>query len=531
MRRLPAFGRIVKMGLIVTRYALTRQVVVRPGWLYVLSYLNPYSFGNTVLSRGPALRLVLIKLGPLFVKFGQLLSTRPDLLPADIISALATLQDQVPPFDAKRAKHQIEQQLQTSIDAVFSHFESSPMAAASIAQVHAATLRNGDDVIVKVLRPGIEKQIRRDLQVLYTLARWLHLFSRRLQRLELVTMVAEYEQILADEVDLKREAANAAVLRRNFSGSNTLYVPKVYWDYVHSSVLVMERIYGIRISDVGALTQAGTNFKKLAENGVAIFFTQVLRDRFFHADMHPGNIFVDVTTPDAPRYLGVDFGIMGTLTTEDQHYLAANLAAFFNQNYREVATLHVASGWVPPSTRVDQFEAAIRTVAEPIFEKPLKEISFGRLLLELFKTAERFDMKIQPQLMLLQKTLLSVEGLGRQLYPELDLWQTAKPLIEQWAYPRPNLKRLGKMAVHNFPKMIEQLLLLPEHLERWSAQADVVNAPMPEKVEGKSPSRWRPFFTGVVIGGVLVFVLLGLRGGLVQPAYITTHPFIQQKSA
>lgn len=465
MLRPSEFARLWRINAVVLKFGLNRKVLgERRSLLRLLSYFNPYSYGLGDTSRGEAIRTSLEHLGPIFVKFGQLLSTRRDLLPDDIADELEKLQDRVPPFAGKQARALIEAGLEKPIEALFATFDTTPLASASIAQVHAATLFDGSDVVVKVLRPGISKTIRQDLRLMYRAARFAERFWRHGKRLRPIDFVREFETTIIDEMDLAREAANASQLRRNFETSPIMYVPKIYWQYVSPSVLVMERIYGVRISDMPALQAANTNLKVLAENGVEIFFTQVLRDSFFHADMHPGNIFVDIKDPQHPRYLGVDFGIMGTLSPEDQHYLAANLLAFFKRDYRQVAVLHVESGWVPADTRIDQFEAAIRTVCEPIFQRPLKDISFGKLLLQLFRTAERFDMVIQPQLMLLQKTLLSVEGLGRQLYPDLDLWETAKPFLEKWTRKQHGLLHLAQEVVQQFPGMAEKLLKAPEDM-------------------------------------------------------------------
>ncbi len=382
--------------------------------------------------RGVRLRLTMEALGPIFIKFGQILSTRRDLLPDDISDELAKLQDNVPAFSADQAIDIIEKSLGSDVGTLFERFDRQPLASASVAQVHGARLHSGDEVVVKVIRPGIHRVIRKDLQLMYLFARVLVRLFRDARRLRPMEVVSDYEKTILDELDLLREAANTSQLRRNFLASHLLFVPQVYWDYCRHPVMVMERIHGIPISDIETLRARGTDMKKLAERGVEIFFTQVFRDRFFHADMHPGNIFIDVDNPAEPRYIGIDCGIVGTLEPEDQRYLASNLLAFFRRDYRKVAQLHIDSGWVPKETKVGELEAAIRTVCEPIFERPLKDISFGQLLVRLFQTARRFNMEVQPQLVLLEKTLLNVEGLGRQLYPELDLWSTAQPFLEEW---------------------------------------------------------------------------------------------------
>jgi ubiquinone biosynthesis protein len=394
-----------------------------------LAVLNPaYWRRSTQAPRGVRIRRALEDLGPIFVKFGQTLSTRRDLLPEDIAEELVKLQDRVPPFAGTDARKIIEKALDKPVLEIFREFDETPLASASIAQVHVARLHSGEDVVVKVLRPGVEKRIRSDIALLYELAGLAQRFWPDGRRLRPVEVVAEFEKTILDELDLVREASNASEIRRRFENSEVLYIPKVYWDYTRTQIMVMERITGIPVGDVARLRREGADFKLLAERGVEIFFTQVFRDNFFHADMHPGNIFV---SPPG-KYIAVDFGIVGSISKADQHYVAENFLAFFRRDYRRVAEMHVESGWIPANTRIEEFESAIRSVCEPIFEKPLKEISYGHLLLRLFQVARRFNMEVQPQLVLLQKTLLNIEGLGRDLYPELDLWQTAKPFLEKW---------------------------------------------------------------------------------------------------
>lgn len=454
--------RFIQINAIIMRHGLRTQVFGKHSTiLRLLSYLNPWSLTRKK-PRAEEMRVMLEKLGPIFVKFGQVLSTRRDLLPDDIADELAKLQDQVPPFEGKKAQKIIESAFGQPVEKLFKKFDIKPLASASIAQVHPAELHDGSDVIVKVLRPNIKRNIQSDLALMYLGARIVRFFSKTARRLKPVELVAEFETTITNELDLQREAANASQLRRNFLHSDKMYVPKVYWDFVSKNVMVMERIYGIRISDIKALKKAGTNFKKLAQDGVEIFFTQVLRDSFFHADMHPGNLFVDVTDPENPKYNGVDFGIMGTLSPEDQKYIAENLYAFSKRDYTRVATLHVSSGWVPANTRIDQFESSIRAVCEPIFERPLKDISFGQLLLNLFQVAEKFDMQLQPQLMLLQKTLLNIEGLGRELYPDLDLWETAKPFLEKYMRKKHDPREFIKKLIKDFPRASEKLIQLPD---------------------------------------------------------------------
>ncbi|WP_010324391.1 ubiquinone biosynthesis regulatory protein kinase UbiB [Marinobacterium stanieri] len=413
-------------------------------------------------SQAERLRLALEALGPVFIKFGQMLSTRRDLLPDDLAEELARLQDRVPPFEGARARQIIERELKQPVSEIFAVFEQEPMASASVAQVHAATLKNGRSVVVKVIRPGIGRVIRQDVALLYLLARLVQKLWVEGRRLRPVEVVAEYEQTIFDELDLRKEAANGSQLRRNFEGSGILYVPEIFWDHTRQQVLVMERIHGVPVADVAQLRAQGTDMKCLAERGVEIFFTQVFRDSFFHADMHPGNIFVSRDNPSDPQYIAVDFGIIGSLNAEDQNYLARNILAFFKRDYRQVAQLHIDSGWVPRDTNVHAFETAIRSVCEPIFEKPLKDISFGMVLLGLFQTARRFNMEVQPQLVLLQKTLLNIEGLGRQLYPDLDLWQTAKPFLENWMQERMGVKAVYRNVKEQAPEWLEKLPHLPQ---------------------------------------------------------------------
>lgn len=462
--------RLIHINFVLVRHGLEEVVfaihLFRP--LRFILYLMPWHWlRRRDLSRGVRIRRALEDLGPIFIKFGQMLSTRRDLLPDDIALELARLQDHVPPFPGAQARQLIEQAYGRPISEIFRTFEDEPMASASIAQVHGATLHDGREVVVKVVRPEIDRVIRRDLSLLHAVADLAQRYWPEARRLRPREVVDEYEKTVLDELDLFREAANGSQLRRNFEGSDQLYIPEIYWDYVRRRVIVMERIHGIPISDVDRLRAAGVDFKVLAERGVEIFFTQVFRHNFFHADMHPGNIFVNADNPLSAQYLAVDFGIVGSLDTEDQRYLAENFYAFFNRDYRRVAELHVESGWVPATTRINEFESAIRTVCEPIFERPLKEISFGQVLLRLFQTARRYDMEVQPQLVLLQKTLLNIEGLGRQLYPDLDLWKTAKPFIERWMSEQIGLRAFVKEAKLRLPRVLEQLPEMPQLLHQF----------------------------------------------------------------
>ncbi|MBD0787860.1 ubiquinone biosynthesis regulatory protein kinase UbiB [Vibrio sp. Y2-5] len=451
---------------------------------------------------GERLRLALQELGPVWIKFGQMMSTRRDLFPPHIADQLALLQDKVAPFDGKLAKQQMEKALGGSLETWFDDFDIEPLASASIAQVHTAKLKeNGREIVLKVIRPDIRPVIDADLKLMYRMARIVAKATPETKRLKPVEVVREYEKTLIDELDLRREAANAIRLRRNFEDSEELYVPEIISDLSNETVMVSERIYGIQVSDVERLQANGTNMKLLAERGVSVFFTQVFRDSFFHADMHPGNVFVNPEHPENPQWIGLDCGIVGTLNSEDKRYLAENFLAFFNRDYRKVAELHVDSGWVPHDTNIDEFEVAIRIVCEPIFAKPLCEISFGHVLLNLFNTARRFNMEVQPQLVLLQKTLLYVEGLGRQLYPQLDLWQTAKPFLEKWM-----MNQVGPQAVINAvkeraPFWAEKLPELPELLYDSLRQGKVMNQRIDQLYQGYRETK-RQQATGKFLFGI-----------------------------
>ncbi|QNU64648.1 ubiquinone biosynthesis regulatory protein kinase UbiB [Vreelandella titanicae] len=455
--------RLLRISWVISRHRLDTLLPLErlPWWLRALLWFSPLRLipvGNR--SRGERLRLSLEALGPIFIKFGQMLSTRRDLLPADIADELKRLQDQVPPFPGDQAADRVEKALEMSLEEAFAEFDRVPLASASIAQVHAARLHGGEDVVVKIIRPGIDRVMRQDMALMYQVAK---LFSKipEARRLRPVEVIRDYEATLFDELDLYKEAANTSQLKRNFKDSPLLFVPTIYWPFTRRHVMVQERIRGIPVADLDTLVARGTNLKKLAERGVELFFTQVFRDNFFHADMHPGNIFVNCDNPEDPQYIAIDCGIVGSLTREDQDYLARNLLAFFHQDYYEVAALHIESGWVGENTRANEFAAAIRTVCEPILEKPLKDISFGQVLLGLFQTARRFNMEVQPQLVLLQKTLLNIEGLGRQLYPDLDLWSTAKPYLEQWMKERAGVSGLWESLKRQAPELSHQLPELP----------------------------------------------------------------------
>jgi ubiquinone biosynthesis protein len=467
--KLRVLARLIQIQRVLLKHGLDEFVrathLYRP--LRFVFFLSPdvWFERRRAADRGERLRLALEELGPIFVKFGQAVSTRRDLLPADIANELAKLQDRVPPFPGDVARAAIEKAHGRPVTETFSSFDATPLAAASIAQVHAANLRDGTEVVVKVLRPGMSEIIKRDLEVLYAIAGLAQRYWTESRRLRPLEIVAEYEKTILDELDLMREAANASQLKRNFLGTDLLYVPEIYWDYCRLNVMVMERIHGVPISDLEKLRSVGTDIALLAENGVRIFFTQVFRHNFFHADMHPGNIFVMVNDPRNPRYAAVDFGIVGTLDPRDQNYLAENFLAVFDRDYRRVALLHVESGWVPPETRVDEMESAIRTVCEPIFDRPLQDISFGQILMRLFEISRRFNMQVQPQLILLQKTLLNVEGLGRDLYPQLDIWKTASPILRDWMRERVGVRQVFKSLRTQMPELLEAARALPSLLK------------------------------------------------------------------
>ena len=464
-----------KYHLPLSRLLKIRRVVRQHGLAELLESLNLspkarfalrilFGRSNSNESRGKRIRLALQDLGPVFIKFGQALSTRPDILPPDIATELTKLQDQVPSFSGEEATKIVKQGLSKSglnFDDVFSSFETIPIASASVAQVHASTLKDGTEVVTKVLRPDILPIIESDLSVLYKIAQLAHDHWEQGPRLRPLEIVEDYDKTIHGELDMRTEAANAAQMKHNFDGSDLIYVPTVYWDYISENVLVMERIYGTSIREVDVLREKGINMKKLSYDGVEIFFKQAFEDNFFHADMHPGNIFV----ADDGQYRAIDFGIMGTLTDEDANYLAENFIAFFNRDYMGVAHAHLRAGWVPPETNAEEFETAIRTVCEPIFAKKISEISFGKFLLQLFQTARKFEMPIQPQLVLLQKTLLNIEGLGRQLYPDLDLWETAKPFLERWMKNQVGPQALMNQFKQELPMWQKTLPRLPRLLQ------------------------------------------------------------------
>jgi ubiquinone biosynthesis protein len=525
--KLRVLARLVQIQRVLVRHGLDEFVrathLYRP--LRFVFFLSPWTWFQRTrgTSRAERLRLALEELGPIFIKFGQALSTRRDLLPADIADELAKLQDRVPPFPGEQARAAIEASFAKPLSELFSEFELTPLAAASIAQVHVARLVNGREVIVKVLRPGMQEVIGRDLEVLDALASLASRWWPEAHRLRPVEVVREYRKTILDELDLLREAANASQLKRNFAGTSLLYVPEIYWDLCRIDVMVMERIRGVPIGDLARLRELGVNFRHLAENGVEIFFTQVFRHNFFHADMHPGNIFVLTDDPQRPRYAAVDFGIVGTLDLRDQRYLAENFLAVFDRNYRRVAELHVESGWVPRTTRIDEMESAVRTICEPIFDRPLREISFGTVLLRLFEALRRFDGQIQPQLILLQKTLLNVEGLGRQLYPDLDIWQTAAPVLRSWMRERVSPRTIWRGLRRQLPDILEIARLSTPLLKQLveQAQAGALRLPVSsEAIEAfrRESARDNRRRDRLAIAGLLLLAGVLYLGAAISPA-------------
>jgi ubiquinone biosynthesis protein len=522
------FFRLLKILRLFARYRLDQllpenlPLAARLLLVPIKLFPQPRLASGEKMSRGERLRRACEDLGPIFVKFGQLLSTRPDLVPDDIVQELNHLQDNVAPFPNEEFQRIVESSLGAKVGDIFASYEVSPLASASVAQVHTAVLKDGRDVVIKVIRPGIEKIIAQDVQLLLLVARWVEKNTLDGKRLHPVEIVQDYRTTIFDELDLQREAANGSQLRRNFLGSPLLYVPEVYWDYTRSNVLVMERIYGIPVTDMAALNAQQTDLRKLAERGVEIFFTQVFEHNFFHADMHPGNIFVATKNPQLPQYIAVDMAIVGSLTREDQYYLARNLLAMFRRDYRQVAELHVQSGWVPNTVRVEELEAAIRTVCEPIFEKPLKEISFANVLLSLFRTARRFDMEVQPQLVLLQKTLLNIEGLGRQLYPDLDLWETAHPFLERWLKKRfhpktlwGELKRYAPEWMEKFPQVPDLIFNSLQQLPVMSQRLEHLSHAVAERNADRQHQRRRKLIALVAFGAAGYFFYRDLQGSAV----------------
>ncbi|MFK3739744.1 ubiquinone biosynthesis regulatory protein kinase UbiB [Massilia sp. TN1-12] len=509
------FLRLLKILTVATRYGLDEIAMSGLHVPRTARLINGFFFWRRITSpRAIRLRLALEELGPIFVKFGQVLSTRPDLMPPDIVAELSLLQDRVPPFDSELAVAQITRSLGAPPDQLFEHFERTPVASASIAQVHFARLKNGKEVAIKVLRPGMKTTIDEDLALMQMAAGLIEKVWPDSRRLKPREVVAEFDKYLHDELDLMREAAQASQLRRNFAGSSLLMVPEMYWDYCSSSVITMERMKGIPISQTDRLVAAGVDLKKLSSDGVEIFFTQVFRDGFFHADMHPGNILVSVEPETFGRYIALDFGIVGTLNDFDKDYLSQNFLAFFRRDYKRVAEAHIESGWAPRDTRVDELEAAVRATCEPIFDRPLKDISFGQVLLRLFQTSRRFNVEVQPQLVLLQKTMLNIEGLGRQLDPDLDLWKTAKPYLERWMAEqvgwRGLVERLRNEAPHyakvipQLPRLVHQVL---EHKAHPFADQSELMASL--LIEQRRTNRLLVFLS--CVAGAAAVVAIGLH--------------------
>jgi ubiquinone biosynthesis protein len=463
IHNLRQFMRVWHIGVILKRYRLdnlfdTAPLPVPFRWLRVFI---PAGKALSGLPRGERLRLALQDLGPVYVKFGQILSTRRDLLPLDIADELALLQDQVPPFPGEQAREIIEASLGEPVNKIFSSFDTTPLASASIAQVHPATLHDGREAVVKVVRPGIGKQLRKDIDLLKTIAGLAQKYLQSGARIQPLEVVREFETVVFDELDMQREAANASILRRNFLDSKDLYIPEVYWQWCKRRVMVMERVTGLPVGDIEGLRRHGVNLKKLARRGVRVFYTQVFRDNLFHADLHPGNILVDASDPEEPTYIAMDFGIVASLSPQDLYYIAENFKALFNQDYRRVAALHIDAGWVPEDTRLDELEAAVRTVGEPNFTRPLNEVSFGKVLFDLFQVAQRFQITLQPQLLMLQKTLLNVEGLARQLDPELDIWGVAKPELEAILREKHTLGNIAHELRERLPGWLAQAPEIP----------------------------------------------------------------------
>jgi len=510
------FLRLFKIVRVAVRYGLDDIAMSGFDTPRISKLIDTLIFWRDISApRGERLRMALEELGPIFVKFGQVLSTRRDLLPGDMVDELSRLQDRVPPFSSELAIAQIEKSLKAHPDDLFASFEREPVASASIAQVHFATLKNGKEVAVKVLRPGMKKSIDEDVALMHIAAGLVEKLWADGRRLKAREVVGEFDKYLHDELDLMREAANGSQLRRNFASSDLLVVPEMYWDYCSPSVIVMERMHGIPISQLDRLRDAGVDLGKLSRDGVEIFFTQVFRDGFFHADMHPGNILVSVAPATFGRYIALDFGIVGTLNDFDKDYLSQNFLAFFQRDYKRVAEAHIESGWAPKETRVDELESAVRACCEPIFDRPLKDISFGQVLLRLFQTSRRFNVEVQPQLVLLQKTLLNVEGLGRQLDPDLDLWKTAKPHLERWMSEQLGWRGLIQQLKIEMPRYSK---LLPQ-LPRLAHQA--LTQVVEPKAEQNNELMWRLIaeqrqtnrFLGMLVyvgGGVAAGVLLTL---------------------
>jgi ubiquinone biosynthesis protein len=517
------FLRLLKILRVATKYGLDEIAISGLKVPRTAKLIDTVIFWRDISApRGERLRMALEELGPIFVKFGQVLSTRRDLMPPDIADELAKLQDRVPPFDSDLAIAQITKSLGAHPDQLFASFERDPVASASIAQVHFAVLKNGKEVAVKVLRPGMKKSIDEDVALMHLAAGLIERWWADSKRLKPREVVGEFDKYLHDELDLMREAANASQLRRNFADSKLLMVPEMYWDYCASSVIVMERMHGIPVSQIERLAAEGVDLKKLSSDGVEIFFTQVFRDGFFHADMHPGNILVSVAPATFGRYIALDFGIVGTLNDFDKDYLSQNFLAFFQRDYKRVAEAHIESGWAPPETRVDELESAVRACCEPIFDRPLKDISFGQILLRLFQTSRRFNVEVQPQLVLLQKTLLNIEGLGRQLDPNLDLWKTAKPYLERWMGEQIGIKGMIERLKAEAPRYGHILPQLPRLVHRALENAQRPNGAADTELLKLLVLEQRR--TNRMLGFVVYFAAaLGIGLGAIQ-LYLRFHP-------
>ena len=514
-KRTKRWFRIWKIGFIMTQEGLDDITFSTPllKTFHFLTWFNPFWFSYRKKNRGQRLRLALERLGPIFVKFGQILSTRQDMLPIDIVKELRKLQDKVPPFESKKAIKIIEKALNKPINDAFDDFSPKALASASIAQVHAAKLKDGREIVIKVLRPNVHKIMKQDLEILEAMAKSAERFNKIARKMNILALVREAKTHMLNELNLMREAASACQLRRNFKDHKFLYIPEIHWPYCRDNIMVMERINGTPIHDIDALKAKKVDMQVLAERGIEIFYTQVFRDCFFHADMHPGNLFVNTKNPKKPTYIAVDFGIMGTLNRDDQYYLAANFLAFFKRDYHKVAKLHVDSGWIAHDTSIEEFEAAIRTICEPIFDKPLKDISFGQTLVSLFQIAQQFDMHIQPQLLLLQKTLLNIEGLARSLFPELDLWKIARPFLEEWMKKQVGLKSIWYRSKQNFPfisaNFPEVPIMLYEILKHTQEQQiKVLEKQAKDKKEKVKPGRRDNWFSRLiaVAGGIIIIV-------------------------
>ncbi len=525
VKSLQILARLLKTHRILVRYQLDEFFVgsdlLKPlRWIFLISP-SLWFRKSSSSSRGERLRLALEDLGPLYVKFGQSLSTRPDLLPEDLASELSKLQDEVPAFSGELAEQEIHQAFGKRAEDVFSDFDKEAFASASIAQAHLATLKSGEEVVVKILRPHIWEAIEKDMELLFLFARLLENYSEESKRLKPIEVVSDYQTSVVHELDLLREAANCSQIGRNWEGSDIIKVPKIYKDYCKTNILVQERIHGIPISKVDSLKSAGVDLKQLAINGVRIFFTQVFHHNLFHADMHPGNVFVDVSNPEKPLYAAVDFGIVGSLDDIDRRYLALSFSAFFEKDYKAIASNFLAAGWVPRETRLDSFEASIRAVCDPIADKPLEEISFGQLLMRLFQTAREFKMENQPQLVQLEKTLLNIEGLGRQLYPQLDIVAAAKPVISEWKEQQTNLQSIFSRLQEDAPEIKKTFEELP-NLARELINKQNNNQNDKEFFQEFSKTIYQSLLgiAAILAGGILLGIEINIGWGLIGAGFL-----------